>query len=121
MNLDALLGVDLSLDDQVAARFGDADQGAPFLAFAVEQRVRRCVAVLDIAFQDYGLAGPTGAVGAGVGQPDAFSQARVEHGLVVPASDLGAERFYTYGVCRRCSSSPVVCDRASPDPGAGSG
>ena len=45
-------------------------------------------------------------MGAGVGQPDAFAQARVEHGLVVPAGDLGAERFDAYGVSRRCSSSP---------------
>ena len=73
MNLDAVLSVDLSLDDEVAARLGDADQGATFLPFAVEQRVRRRVAVVDSAFQHYGLAGPTSAVGAGMWQPDAFA------------------------------------------------
>src|SRR4029453_9362911 len=93
MDVHPLLDVDLALDDRVRPRAGDAQQRRTLRALGVEQRERRRVAEVYLAVQHDGLAGAAGAVRAGVREPDALAQARVEDGLVVAAADLRAERL----------------------------
>jgi hypothetical protein len=85
---------------------GDADERRAVLPFAVEQGVGRGVAEVELAVKHARLAGAARPVGAGVGQPHAVAQAGVEHGLVLAARNLGAERLHGDGV-RSHVSLPV--------------
>jgi len=93
MDVDTLLGINLALHDQIAARLGHAQQRAPLRALAFQQRILRRIAEIDFSIHYFGFACTAGAMRARVRQPNTFPQASIQHGLVGPAANFRAERL----------------------------